>query len=40
MRDASSPIIIAAHCFAVSGEPPSPMPVMPASVSTMTMWKL
>jgi hypothetical protein len=40
MREGSSPISISAHSCTVSREPPSPIPVMPASVSTVTTWKL
>ncbi len=37
---ASSPMMSCAAWRTRSGEPPSPRPVMPASVSTVTMWKL
>src|SRR5437899_6432589 len=40
MRSGSSPMIIWAHCSTVSLEPPSPIPVSPESVSTVTIWKL
>ena len=37
----SLPISVPAHCSSVSFDPPSPMPVMPKSVSTvqsMLLW--
>ena len=40
MREGSSPMMTAAASSIVSFAPPSPMPVMPASVSMVTMWKL
>ena len=36
IRNGFLPISVPAHCSSVSFDPPSPMPVIPKSVSTVT----